>query len=204
MPQLRKWPGALPPDDDFRMQVRDKGSIRAFRSALGEVKQKLGNGGLLFVHVEGHGSIQYGTGGGQFIETYWDGEDSGDRYFNFLMQTDLQQIAGCDSLLVLMNQCYAGGFREFVLAGSPAKRTFFAAACEDNMVSFVTPDFLWNRYSRNWIQAEQQPDEDGKVDAGEAYAICDKPALRGGDTPVMGHVPVDAQNQSPADDIALL
>lgn len=200
--QLRKWPGATAPDNDFLLQPRGKGSIKAFRWALGEVSRKLRNGGLLFVQVEGHGSIKYGTGGGQFIETYPDGAGSGDCYLNSLMKTDLQQIAGCDSLLMLMNQCYAGGFKDSVLLGSAAERTFFAAACEDNRVSVQTSDFLWNRFSHNWMDAERQPDPDG-VDASEAYAYCDEPARRGLDTPVMGHAPLNTTNSSSADDIDL-
>ena len=201
---LRKWPGAAAPNNDFLLQPRGKGSIKAFRWALGEVKQKLANGGLLFIQVEGHGSIKYGSGGGQFIATYPDGANSGDCYLNFQMKADLQQLTGCSSLLVLMNQCYAGGFRDSVLLGSPAARTFFASACEDNRVSVQTPDFLWNRFSRHWIEAEKQPDPDGKVDASEAYAFCDSPARRGLDTPVMGHAPLNGTNDSDADDIALL
>ena len=200
---LRKWPGAVAPDNTFLLQPRGKGSIKAFRWALGEVQKKLKDGGLLFIQVEGHGSIKYGSGGGQFIETYPDGANSGDCYLNSQMQADLQQLGGCGSLLVLMNQCYAGGFRDSVLLGSRATRTFFAAACEDNRVSVQTPDFLWNRFSRNWIEAEKQPDPDGKVDASEAYTFCDSPARRGLDTPVMGHAPVNGQSSSPADDIGM-
>jgi len=200
--QLRKWPGALVPDNDFLLQPRGKGSIKAFRWALGEVKQKLRNGGMLFIQVEGHGSIKYGSGGGQFIQTYPEGASSGDCYLNSQMKVDLQTLAGCDSLLMLMNQCYAGGFRDSVLLGSTAQRTFFAAACEDNRVSVQTSDFLWNRFSRNWMEAEKQPDPDG-VDASEAYTYCDEPARRGLDTPVMGHAPLNTTNSSPADDIAM-
>jgi len=200
---LRKWPGAPAPDNTFLLQPRGKGSIKAFRWALGEVHKKLKNGGLLFLQVEGHGSVKYGSGGGQFIETYPDGANSGDCYLNSQMKADLQQLTGCNSLLVLMNQCYAGGFRDSVLLGSPATRTFFAAACEDNRVSVQTPDFLWNRFSRHWIEAEKQPDPDGKVDASEAYTFCDSPARRGLDTPVMGHAPLNGQSSSPADDIAM-
>ena len=201
--QPRKWPGAVAPDNDFLLQPRGKGSIKAFRWALAEVTKKFRNsgGGLLFLQVEGHGSIKYGTGGGQFIETYADGAGSGDCYLNWAMQADLNQtLTGCDSLLVLMNQCYGGGFKDSVLLGSTAGRTFFASACEDNRVSVQTSDFLWNRFSHNWMDAERQPDPDG-VDASEAYAYCDEPARRGLDTPVMGHAPLNTTNSSPADDI---
>ena len=159
---------------------------------------------LLYIHTEGHGGVQFGAGGGQYLYCIPDGPDSTDRYFDFQMQSDLQQIRGYDSLLVVMNQCFSGGFMDSVLAGSKAKRTFFAAACAGNKLAYATPDLRWNRFSRNWIEREQTQDPDGKVEAREAYAYCDDDDVRGPDTPLDGRMPPPGANgQSPADAIVL-
>lgn len=203
--QKRTWPGATSaPDNQFRLKPDGKGSRKAFKTVLAKLAGDIQPNDLLYIHTEGHGGIQFGTGGGQYLYCIPDGPDSTDRYFDFQMQSDLQQVRGYDSLLVVMNQCFSGGFMDSVLAGSKAQRTFFAAACAGNKLAYATPDLHWNRFSRNWIEREQTQDPDGKVEAREAYAYCDDADMRGPDTPLDGRMPPPGSNgQSPADAIVL-
>jgi hypothetical protein len=201
----RTWPGSTDPlDNQFTLTPTGKGSRKAFNAVLNQLSQKLQPGDLVYIHTEGHGGIRYGTGGGQYLHCLADGPGSTDRYFDFQMQADLQQIQGYDSLLVVMNQCFSGGFVDAVLAGSKAQRTYFTAACEWNRMAYATSDLKWNRFSRNWIEREKLNDADGKVEAREAYVYCDDDAVRGPDTPLDGRMPPPgANNQSPADEIVL-
>ena len=202
---LRPWPGATTaPDNQFRLMPDGKGSRKAFNTVLAQLSQDLQPGDLLYVHTEGHGGVRYGTNAGQYLYCVPDGPGSTDRYMDFEMQSDLQQIQGYNSLLVVMNQCYSGGFMDSVLAGSKAQRTFFAAACAQNKLAYATTDLKWNRFSRNWIEREKLNDADGKVEAREAYAYCDDDTVRGPDTPLDGRMPLPGtNNHSPADEIVL-
>jgi hypothetical protein len=205
--QKRPWPGATSaPDNEFRLatKVSGKGSRRAFNTVLTQLKATLVPGDLLYIHTEGHGGVRYGTDAGQYLYAIADGAASPDRYMDFDMESDLRRIENYDSLLVLMNQCYSGGFMDSVLAGSQAQRTFFAAACAQDKLAYATADLKWNRFAVNWIEREKLNDADGKVEAREAYDYCDDDDVRGPDTPLDGRVPAPgAGNHSPADEIVL-
>src|SRR6185436_15956100 len=126
------------------------------------------------------------------------------RYFDFQMEADLRDVTGYGSLLVVMNQCFSGGFSQSVLDGSQAERTFFAAACADNKLAYATTDLKWNRFARNWIDREKLKDADGKVQAQEAYDYCNDEGMRGPDTPFSARLPAPGPNDlSPADEIVL-
>jgi hypothetical protein len=201
----RTWPGSTNPlDNAFTLKPTGKGSRNAFRAVLTQLSQKLQPNDLVYIHTEGHGSVKYGTGGGQYLSAIPDGVGSTAQYLDFQMQSDLQLIQGYNSLLVVMNQCRAGGFTDAVLAGSKAQRTYFAAACEAGRLAYKTADENWNQFSRNWIAREKVNDADGKVEAREAYVYCDDDTIRGKDTPLDGRMPPPgANNHSPADEIVL-
>ena len=201
--QPRTWPGATAaPDNQFRLVPNGKGSRKAFKAVLASLNLQPGD--LLYIHTEGHGGVQYGTGGGQYLYCISEGLGSTARYFDFQMEADLKDVQGYGSLLVVMNQCFSGGFSQSVIDGSQADRTFFAAACADNKLAYATTDLKWNRFARNWIEREKLKDADGKVDAQEAYDYCDADGVRGPDTPLNARMPAPGANDhSPADEIVL-
>ncbi|MEJ0038768.1 MAG: hypothetical protein WDO68_22280 [Gammaproteobacteria bacterium] len=216
--KLRKWPGSTT-EPDFRLKPDKKGSIKDLRIILGGLT--LGTDDLLFMQVEGHGGIDYLPEGGRaaFISAVPDGPTSPEKYFASDMGADLQGLHSHASLLALMNQCFAGGFRASVLAGSKASRTFLACACAEDETASTTEDEQWNEFSLNWIEAQKQHpvdasqymprtdiDLDGNVEASEAYNFCVyvNQLIKGEDTPVSARLPApDAQDHSAADQISL-
>ncbi len=211
----RSWPGD---NTAFTLKVNGPGTRDAFKTRLAAIS--LGANDLLFIHTAGHGGRSY-AGGGQYLRLRPDGSD---RYFSFHMKDDLQeQLAGkCQSLLLFMNQCFAGGFSDDMLAagGSKAQNTYFAAACGADERAHSTADENWSVFALNWFEAEMQrhidpvpympptdDDGDGKVEAAEAFDYCVfmNNTSNGYDTPIEARLPApDANDVSPADEIALV
>jgi hypothetical protein len=215
----RLWPGD---NSAFTMRVKGSGTREAFGAALNAIGTVLGPNDLLFIHTAGHGGTSY-AGGGQYMRLRPTGSD---RYYSFEMRDDIKNKLGgpgttCRSLLVLMNQCFAGGFNANLLAAGSVKaqNTYFAAACSAADRAHATDDENWSEFTLNWYQAEMQSrinaelympgtddDGDGRVEASEAYDYCVfmNEMTQSLDTPVEGRVPSpDGSDQSPADQIVL-
>jgi hypothetical protein len=209
----RKWPGD---NTDFRLVPNGSGTRDAFRNWLPQIT--LAAGDLLFVHTAGHGDT---TSRGQCMCLRPDG---GDQYFSDEMEADLLGLLGgvkCQSLLVLMNQCYSGGFSDSLLTvgETKAKHTFFAAACGADDWANSTEDEQWSEFALHWYEAEMQShvnrqaympgtddDDDGKVEASEAYDYCVfiNTVSKGFDSPVLARLPEpDEYDKSTADEIVL-
>jgi hypothetical protein len=184
------FPGAPDPDNLYSAQFpkpRYKGSRATFIAVLNYLRPRLKANDLLFILTEGHGENLYGQetveqclvaiADGPYPELYRSSE----------MKADLQTLAGAnyDALLVVMNQCFSGGFSDAVLTGSTAQRTFFAHATGADAVAYTDELYRWNLFSRHWMEAEIRQcldpqdymptlddDGDGKIDAFEALRFC--------------------------------
>lgn len=156
MSVLPPWPGDGTP---YRMRATGQGSRQAFRSALAALTGQLGEEDLLFINTAGHGG-NYGDGRGPYLIAYpyWD---------QYTMQEFCDDLAGLpclDALLVLMAQCFSGGFNKAVVGASPAKRTFIAAAATERSRSHATAtDLNWDSFQRNWIGALARQDVNGSA-----------------------------------------
>src|SRR5262249_2539669 len=113
---LPTWPGDGTP---YQMRVTGEGSRAGFREALASVGSRMGPEDLLFLNITGHGG-NHGDGRGPYLLSH-------PRYIHYKLDeicADIATVPPHRSLLVLMSQCFAGGFSGPLLAASPAQRTF--------------------------------------------------------------------------------
>jgi hypothetical protein len=148
------WPGDGTP---YRMVVNAEGSRAAFRQALGAIGGKLTAGDQLFINTTGHGG-HHGHGRGPDLITYPYCERFRCRDFC----ADLATLPPHRSLVVLMAQCFSGGFNQAVIDASRAASTFIASATAQTRQSFMSfEDRNWDSFQRNWIAALAGNDVDG-------------------------------------------
>jgi len=167
----RAWPGDGTP---FRMTVTADGSRHSFRAALRDIGKQLTADDDLFINTTGHGGHHGGVHGPDLLcypysECY--GRDE--------LCADIAALPPHRSLVVLMAQCFSGGFNQAVVAASPAETTFIAAASAETGQSFrVLEDDNWDSFQRNWVAALGGQDVNG--------APLEAPVARTGSAPVTG------------------
>lgn len=150
------WPGDSTP---YRMPVTAEGSRAAFREALGAIGEKLTAGDQLFINTTGHGG-HHGHGRGPDLITY----PYCERFRCRDLCADLATLPPHRSLVVLMAQCFSGGFNQPVIDASRAASTFIASATAQTRQSFMSfEDRNWDSFQRNWLAALAGHDVDGTV-----------------------------------------
>jgi hypothetical protein len=148
------WPGD---GTAHRMVVNAQGSRAAFQHALRAIGEKLTPDDQLFINTTGHGG-HHGDGRGPDLLTYPHCE----RYKRRDFCADLAALPPHRSLVVLMAQCFAGGFNQAVIDASRAESTFIAAATSETRQSFMSfNDSNWDSFQRNWLAALAGRDVDG-------------------------------------------
>jgi hypothetical protein len=204
------WPGNGTP---HRLQVSGTGSREAFVAALGRLKHKLQADDLLFVNTVGHGG-NYADGRGPQLVVH----PFRDRYPVREFCSDLSELPPHRALLVLMSQCYAGGFRQPIVAASPAKMTFIASASHELGFSHaMSDDGNWDSFQRNWLAGVSGRDVDGsrlahhppgdrnvRVSVRDAFDYANDPRVRhADDTPEFAASPECAGDMSLWAEVAL-
>jgi hypothetical protein len=168
------WPGDGTPQ---RMVVNAEGSRAAFQHALRAIGEKLTPDDQLFINTTGHGGHN-GDGRGPHLLTY----PYCERYKRLEFCADLATLPTHRSLVVLMAQCFSGGFNRAVVDASRAAATFIASATSETRQSFVSfDDGNWDSFQRNWIAALAGRDvngaaieatgraKSGRITVGEAF-----------------------------------
>jgi hypothetical protein len=196
---VRPWPGDAA-DSSFHLQPTGKGTKQAFREVLRRLDQDLHltSNDLLFIHTEGHGQRYSGTPDDHaFLCAFPNPSDESpdaDRYFAYEMGQDVGQLR-CGALLVLMNQCYGGGFKASVVTGTYAAATFIGCAADASSFAYaMKPDLIWNEFSLHWLEAQRRKalggnpvdadsNENGKIEAYEAFCHAKDTETYGDDTP---------------------
>jgi len=150
----RLWPGDGTP---FRMTVSAAGSRAAFQNALRAVCERLTQRDQVFINTTGHGG-HHGNELGPDLLTH----PHGRRYRRDDFCADLALLPPHRSLVVLMSQCFSGGFSQAVIDASPAEATCIATATSERRQSFMTlADGNWDSFQRNWIAGLAGHDVDG-------------------------------------------
>ena len=174
-PAPQVWPGDGSP---YTLKVTHPGTVDAFRSVLHDLARPntgLQEDDLLFIHTNGHGD---GIERVAYLETW-----RGPLYMAPQFARDLRSLPRYQSLLVMMQQCYSGGFNRLIVDASTARRTSVASAATDSSESHAAPgEPEWNAFARAWIGAQMGHDVDGRalptrvstradglVEAGAAY-----------------------------------
>jgi hypothetical protein len=166
------WPGD---GTAYRIKVTAQGNRAAFQAAFNDLKAKLKAHDLLFIHTNNHGD---NSNGQSFLCAF---PNWGEYWANDFC-TDLKGLPKYRSLIVMMEQCNAGGFNAPVIAASTAANTSIASAAIATQSSWASPDGNWDSFARDWIAAEMghdphgaalafnaDTDGDGVIEAEEAF-----------------------------------
>lgn len=171
------WPGD---DTPYRIHITNEGTQEAFESVIDELKHRIDADDLLLIHTNNHGAYD-GAPGTANLCTYpnWEGHYADD------FTRKLSELPAFSQLVVMMEQCHAGGFNDLILAKSPAHATSIASAATEPSSSWATADGMWDQFARDWIaaQAGHDPfgaalafnpdaDGDGLIEAEEAFAYA--------------------------------
>jgi acylphosphatase len=135
------WPGNNTP---YRIKVNGSGTNTALGQALDAIKTKLQSNDLLLVHTNNHGGGPT-SDPEAWLCCYpnWNSFTATD----FANKVKVLPVFG--SLVVMMEQCYSGGFQDAVLNNSKATCTSFAAACIATANSMSGADF--DPFAKDWI-----------------------------------------------------
>jgi hypothetical protein len=162
------WPGD---GSAYQMTVNGAGTKSEFESVIDELKGRLQPQDRLVIHTNNHG----GRDSDSFLCTY-----SGPNYYPDDFAAKLGELPSFGCLIVMMEQCFAGGFNQRIIDNSPASSTSVASAAIATETSIGGADF--DPFARDWIAAMHKADPDwsslssdpdtsgdGKVSAKEAY-----------------------------------
>lgn len=178
------WPGD---GTSYRIKVNGRGDRAGFEAAIDALKPKLKALDTLLIHCNNHGDSDTPDGGITWVPgtSYLCTYPNWDPYHNADFVTKLAQLPKFRQLIVMLEQCHAGGFNAPILAQSPAGATSVASAATEFQNSFVTADGNWDPFARDWIaaQAGHDPfgsglsfnpdtDGDGRIEAEEAFAYA--------------------------------
>jgi hypothetical protein len=182
------WPGD---NTAYRIKITGQGNRAAFQNAFNQLKPKLKARDLLFIHTNNHGD---NFGSGSFLCAY----PSWGQYTATDFCTDLGGLPKYRSLILMMEQCNAGGFNTPVIAASTATNTSIASAAIATQSSYGSSDGHWDCFARDWIAAQIghdpygaalafSPDAnlDGAIEAEEAFSYA-QAVKYAGDSPNFG------------------
>jgi hypothetical protein len=169
------WPGDGTP---YQIVVNGPGDRAAFEAAVDALKPKLDDDDLLFIHTNNHGD---NDGAQSYLCTY----PSWDEYFADDFAAKLGELPRYRSLIVMMEQCNAGGFNQPIIKLSTADATSVASAAIATQSSWASPDGHWDSFARDWFAAQAghdpygaalafNPDanSDGRIEATEAFSYA--------------------------------
>jgi hypothetical protein len=171
------WPGD---GTAYQMNVTGQGTRAGFEAAIDDLKGKLKAHDLLLIHTNNHGDWD-GTAGTAKICTY---PNFGGYYANDFANK-IAELPKYRSLIVMMEQCHAGGFNAPILAKSTADATSVASAVTEPNLSWGSADGHWDCFARDWISAQtghdpygaalaSNPDTNGngRIEAEEAFGYA--------------------------------
>jgi hypothetical protein len=173
-----KWPGD---NTNYRIKITGDGTQASLEGVFDALKTRIKRDDLLLIHTNNHGGYD-GTPGTANLCTYpdWDG------YYANDFAAKLGELPAYRKLIVMMEQCHAGGFNAPIIAHSTADATSVASAATEPNNSYVTADGNWDPFARDWIAAQAGNDSfggalsfdpdanhDGRISAAEAYHYAD-------------------------------
>jgi hypothetical protein len=147
---IGNWPGN---GTAYQMKINGAGRRSDLLDAIAAVGERLGPNDNLLLHTNNHGNT---VNGGSTIISY-DGDDT--------TESDLANAVGAlpafGSLMVMMEQCFSGGFIDPIIDNSPAACTSVATAVDANTSSDGGADF--DPFALAWINAMNGSHTDGSA-----------------------------------------
>lgn len=147
------WPGDGTP---YRIHITGDGTRASLELAIDAVKGRLKSKDVLLIHTNNHGGYD-GIPGTANLCTYpsWVG------YYANDFANKIGTLPKFRKLIVMMEQCHAGGFNAPILAHSTATDTSVASAALEPYNSYVSADFNWDPFARDWVAAQAGHDPFG-------------------------------------------
>jgi hypothetical protein len=128
----------------YQMSVKGPGSRLALLGAIDDLKSRLKADDTLLLYTGNHGARPASE---SFLLCHPWGDKLGVDEFT----GKLCELPKFQSLIVVMQQCFAGGFNAPLITRSPAKRTSIASACSPDGISSKGEAF--DPFSSAWIAA---------------------------------------------------
>jgi len=175
------WPGD---GTAYRIHVTGQGNRAGFEAAIDNLKTKLKPLDTLLIHCNNHGDSDTPDGGTTWVPgtSYLCTYPSWGTYHNADFSNKLGELPKFRQLIVMLEQCHAGGFNASILAKSTATATSVASAATEFQNSYVSADGNWDPFARDWIAAQTghnpfgatlafNPDanHNGRIEAREAF-----------------------------------
>ncbi len=161
------WPDGTP----YRMVVNGKGTRTDLDAVFDTLKTRLKYADLLLIHTNNHG----GRSTESYLCTY-----SGGGYLATDFAIKLSTLPRFTHLMVMMEQCFSGGFVSPIMARTPALNTTVATAC--NATSSSIGGAYFDPFAKDWISAiaghkpdgaalasDPDTDHNGRISAHEAF-----------------------------------
>jgi len=136
---VKNWPGNNTP---YRIKINGPGTKASLLSAFDSLKGKLRSGDLLLLHTNNHGY--------RSSESYLVCQPSPHLNPSELGKK-LAELPSIGSLIVMMEQCFSGGFKDVVIKNAKANLVSFAAACDPDKSSMGGP--IFDPFALDWIAA---------------------------------------------------
>lgn len=143
------WPGD---STAYQMTVNASGTKSEFENVIDELKGRLEPQDRLLIHTNNHG----GRDSDSYLCTY-----SGPNYYPDDFAAKVGELPSFGCLIVMMEQCYAGGFNQRIINNSPASNTSVASAAIATQTSIGGANF--DPFARDWISAMHKAKPDGSV-----------------------------------------
>ena len=159
---IGNWPGD---HTAYRMNVTGAGTRAGFQAAFNAIAAVIRPEDMLFIHTNNHGAGPCDTGKTDYCMIEY-GVTS--YYVNDFI-TDMSVLPPFEVLMVMLEQCRAGGFVNPIVNNSPATWTHVASAVVANDYSLGGEDF--DPYAEHWIAGIHGQYADGK---GLAQAVDTK------------------------------
>jgi len=134
------WPGD---DTPYQMKIDGAGTRAELLAAIAAVGEQLGPNDNLLLHTNNHGGTMNGV---STIISY-----SGDDTTESDIKDAITALPAFGSLMVMMEQCFAGGFIDPIIDASPAQCTSVATAVDANTSSDGGAEF--DPFALAWINA---------------------------------------------------
>jgi hypothetical protein len=148
-PPVGNWPGDNTP---YQMKINGAGTKEALIAAIGAVGKKLRPTDNLLLHTNNHGSNSPGVS----LISY-----SGDDTTPTDLANAIKGLPKFNALMVMMEQCFSGGFIDPIVQASPATCTSVATAVDANHVSAGGPEY--DPFALQWICAMAKANPDGSA-----------------------------------------
>ena len=147
---IEPWPGNNTP---YQLSIDGAGTRADLLAAITAVGERLGPDDNLLLHTNNHGNL---VNGSSTIISYSGPDTTEDD-----LQGAVAALPAFNSLMVMMEQCFSGGFIQPIMDASPARCTSVATAVDASKSSDGGPYF--DPFALAWINAMAGAEPDGSA-----------------------------------------